>query len=167
MDSRGYGRRTDVSSTSRRVATTATVGGLLVTAIGLYGVASAGSVGGLGLPLVAVGVVASGAGLAVSGRRNTRSRYRPDPWRRPEWLVVASGLAALASISIANALNVAGLTVSFHPLALPDIPILPIVGILIAITPAFVVPKPPPTNTDQAPATNTAAPTRQRQSVPA
>jgi energy-coupling factor transport system permease protein len=166
MDSRGYGRRTDVSSASRRIATTATVGGLLVTAIGLYGVASAGSVGGLGLPLVAVGVVTAGAGLAVSGRRNTRSRYRPDPWRRPEWLVMASGLAALASISIANALNVAGLTVSFHPLALPNLPILPVVGILVAITPAFVVPK-PPTNTDEAPATDVANPKRQRESVPA
>ena len=36
-------------------------------------------------PLVA------GAGCALGGRRAGRTRYRPDPWALPEWLVVACG----------------------------------------------------------------------------
>ena len=143
MDARGYGRRTDVGTASRRLAGGATVGGLLIVAIGLYGVADAGSLGELGLPLVSVGAVVCGAGLAVGGRRNVRSRYRPDPWRGPEWLVMLSGLAALASFSIANALHQHGLVVSFSPLAVPAVPVLPLVGILIALTPVFVNPTPP------------------------
>ncbi len=153
MDSRGYGRRTDIGTASRRLASGATVGGLLLVAIGLYGVADAGSLGGLGLPLVAAGAVACGAGLAVGGRRNTRSRYRPDPWRAQEWLVMLSGFVALASFSIANALHLHGLVVSFSPLAVPSVPLLPVIGILVALTPVLVNPTPPtstPTTTSDA-----------------
>ena len=31
-------------------------------------------------------------GLVGAGRHVTRSRYRPDPWRLPEWLVLAAGV---------------------------------------------------------------------------
>ena len=34
----------------------------------------------------------------------TRSRYRPDPWRLPEWLVLLSGVAAAAlAVAVAAA----------------------------------------------------------------
>ena len=83
-----------------------------------------------------------GVGLAVSGRRSARSRYRPDPWRAPEWVVAASGLLAVVAMSAAHALDVPGLTVSFSPLAFPSIPLLPVVGILIALVPAVAAPNP-------------------------
>lgn len=148
MDARGYGRRIAVGGASRRLAGGATIVGLLLLAAGIYGVIDGGSLFGLGLPILTVGAVLCGLGLAVGGRRTARSRYRPDPWRQPEWVVAASGLAALAAIAIARALDVPGLTISFSPLAFPRIPLLPVVGILIALVPAIAAPNPmapPPT----------------------
>ena len=119
-----------------RLASGATVVGLLLMAVGIYGVIDGGSLLGLGLPVLAVAAVLCGVGLAVGGRRTARSRYRPDPWRAPEWIVAGSGLAALVAMAVAGALDVPGLTVSFSPLAFPSIPLLPVVGILIALVPA-------------------------------
>jgi energy-coupling factor transport system permease protein len=142
MDARGYGRRVPVGKASRRLASGATVCGLLLLAVGTYGVIDGGSLLGLGLPVLAVGAVLCGLGLAVGGRRTARSRYRPDPWRQPEWMVAGSGAVALATMAVARALDVPGLTVSFTPLAFPSIPLLPVVGILIALVPAVAAPNP-------------------------
>jgi energy-coupling factor transport system permease protein len=144
MDARGYGRRVDVGGSTRRLATGATVGGLLLAAVGLYGMLDAGSMFGLGLPLTAAGAALCAAGMAVGGRRTTRSRYRPDPWRLVEWMVAGSGLAALVALSVASALDTPGLTVSFSPLAVPALPVLPIVGTLVALLPVLVSPAPRP-----------------------
>jgi energy-coupling factor transport system permease protein len=144
MDARGYGRRIAVGKTSRRLASGATVGGLLLMAVGIYGVIDGGSLFGLGLPVLAVAAVLCGLGLAVGGRRTARSRYRPDPWGRAEWTVAASGAVALVSLSVAAALDVPGLTVSFTPLAFPSIPLLPVLGILVALVPAVAAPNPMP-----------------------
>ncbi len=142
MDARGYGRRIPVGKSSRRLASGTTVCGLLLLAVGTYGVIDGGSLFGLGLPVLAVAAVLCGVGLAVGGRRTARSRYRPDPWRQPEWMVAGSGLVALVALMLARALDVPGLTVSFSPLAFPSIPLLPVVGILIALLPAVVAPNP-------------------------
>ena len=142
MDARGYGRRIPVGKSSRRLASGTTVCGLLLLAVGTYGVIDGGSLFGLGLPVLAVAAVLCGVGLAVGGRRTARSRYRPDPWRQPEWMVAGSGLVALVALMLAHALDVPGLTVSFSPLAFPSIPLLPVVGILIALLPAVVAPNP-------------------------
>jgi energy-coupling factor transport system permease protein len=142
MDARGYGRRSSLGQGARWLASGATSAGLLLIAVGLYGVIDSGSLFGLGLPIMAVAGVLCGIGLAVGGRRSTRSRYRPDPWRQPEWVVAGSGLVALVALIIAHVLNVAGLTVSFTPLAFPSIPVLPILGILIAAIPALAAPRP-------------------------
>ena len=142
MDARGYGRRETTSSAVRRLATAVLVFGLLLAAIGVYGVIDAGSLFGLGLPIVTFAFALCAIAMAVSGRRSTRTRYRPDPWGLPEWCVVASGLTALTAMLVARAIDVSGTVVSFHPLAAPALPFLPVVGILIAATPAFVVPFP-------------------------
>ena len=152
MDSRGYGRRAPRASASRRLATGATVSGLLLAAVGLYGTLSQGSLFGLGLPITAVGVVMCAAGMAVGGRRTTRSRYRPDPWREPEWLVAGSGLIALTALAVAHAVGVNGLTVSFIPLAVPPLPLLPVLGLLVALLPAITSAAPPaPSRSEERP----------------
>ena len=142
MDARGYGRRIALGKASRGLASGATVGGLLLVAVGLYGVIDSGSLFGLGLPVLAVAAVLCGIGLALGGRRSARSRYRPDPWRGPEWVVAGSGLVALGTMAAARALDVPGLTVSFSPLVFPSIPLLPVVGILLALLPAVAAPNP-------------------------
>jgi energy-coupling factor transport system permease protein len=170
MDARGYGRRIAVGRASRRMASGATVGGLLLAAVGVYGVIDGGSVFGLGLPILTVGAVLCGVGLAVGGRRTARSRYRPDPWRQPEWIVAGSGLVALVTMSIARTLDLPGLTVSFSPLAFPRIPLLPVVGILLALLPAIAAPNPaaalpPPHNGQAADALPAAMPRGERDAV--
>jgi energy-coupling factor transport system permease protein len=144
MDARGYGRRSDTASSTRQWATGATVVGLLLAAVGVYGIIDAGSLFGLGLPLTATGVVLCAIGLAVGGRRTTRSRYRPDPWRQPEWLVVASGLVALVSMALASAAHVRGMVVGFTPLVVPPLPLLPVLGIAFGLLPVVVMPSPAP-----------------------
>jgi energy-coupling factor transport system permease protein len=146
MDARGYGRRETTRSIVRRVATTVTVIGLLLAAIGVYGVIDSSSLFGLGLPIITLAFAFCAVGMAVSGRRSTRTRYRPDPWGLPEWCVTASGLIALTAMLVAHALNLDGIVVSFYPLAVPALPLLPVAGILVASTPAFVVPAPRPSS---------------------
>ncbi len=150
MDARGYGRREETASIVRRVATAVLVLGLLLAAIGVYGVIDSGSLFGLGLPIITLAFVLCALGMAVSGRRSTRTRYRPDPWGLPEWCVVASGVIALTSILVARAVDASGLVVSFYPLTVPALPLLPVAGILVAAAPAFVVPSPRATATHRA-----------------
>ena len=142
MDARGYGRRVSLGLGSRWLAMGATTGGLLLVAVGLYGVIDSGSLFGLGLPIMAVAAILCGIGLALGGKRSARSRYRPDPWRRPEWVVAGSGLVALVAMTIGHVLNLPGLTVSFTPLAFPSISLLPVIGILVAAVPALAAPRP-------------------------
>jgi energy-coupling factor transport system permease protein len=142
MDARGYGRRNAEMSAARQLATAVTVLGFMLAAVGVYGVIDSGSLFGLGLPIVAVAVVLCAGGLAVSGRRSPRTRYRPDPWGLREWCVVTAGAAAVAAMALARALDVAGVSVSFLPLAVPALPLLPVAGTLVAAAPALVVPAP-------------------------
>ena len=140
MDARGYGRRVPVARGVRRTATGATAGGLLLLLGGLYGVLVAGSLPGGGIPFVAVGAVLVGAGLAAGGRRTNRTRYRPDPWRTPEWLVSGSGFVVVATMVAAGLLGVRGLQFATTPLGPPELPVLPAVGILFGLLPAWAAP---------------------------
>ncbi len=79
MDARGYGRRVPVGTASRRLAGSATVGGLLLMAVGIYGVIDGGSLLGLGLPVLAVAAALCGVGLAMGGRRTARAALPTRP----------------------------------------------------------------------------------------
>jgi energy-coupling factor transport system permease protein len=147
MDSRGYGRNAGVPVATRRLTAGLVISGLVGVCVGVYGLLDGGSpeVAGLpvlGLPLVVVGVAAAGAGFVVAGRRVRRSRYRPDPWALPEWLVSSSGVVAAAAMLVAGALGVAGLVGQYAPPAWPTLPLLPTVGILLALLPAWAAPYP-------------------------
>ncbi len=145
MDARGYGRRSALSSRSRRAATAATLVGLLAVAVGLYGVADVEAPGALGFPLLAVGAAVLALTLFAGGRRSPRTRYRPDPWRWPEWAVSASGLAALAGMVVAARLpgGAAALQPPTSPLGWPGVPAVAVLGIVIALLPALAAPRPP------------------------
>jgi energy-coupling factor transport system permease protein len=143
MDSRGYGRRAAVPVAIRRTTGALVLAGLLGCCAGSYGLLDAGSPPLLGLPLVVGGALLAGTGSWVAGRRVQRSRYRPDPWLLPEWLTVLSGVAAAAATIAASLLGNTDLNPSVDPPVWPALPLLPLVGVLIALLPAFVTPLPP------------------------
>jgi energy-coupling factor transport system permease protein len=153
MDTRGYGRTTEARPGSRRVTGILVFGGLLGITVGVYGLLDASTQPWLGLPVMLVGCLLAGVGLAVGGRRTTRTRYRPDPWALPEWLVVASGVVAAVGTFVADPwqLQLAG------PLEIPPVPSATVAALLVAITPAFTSPPVPIHVPDQAGRRETAA----------
>jgi energy-coupling factor transport system permease protein len=139
MDSRGYGRTTDDSRVSRRVTAALVFGGLLGVCVGIYGLLDGTASAWLGMPMLLVGMAVAAGGLHLGGRRTGRTRYRPDPWALPEWLVTASGVVAATAVFI---------DVHLHPedfflasvTELPPVPVLAVAGILVGVLPAFVAP---------------------------
>ncbi len=142
MDSRGYGRTTDVGRGSRRLTAALVFGGLLGICVGVYGLLDATAGTWLGVPTLLAGMTVAAVGLHLGGRRTGRTRYRPDPWALPEWLVTGSGAAVAAGVF---------LDVHRHPadyfLAsvtdVPPVPVTAVVAILLGLLPAFVSPPPP------------------------
>ncbi len=147
MDSRGYGRNAGVGAGARRLTSALVLAGLVGVCAGVFGLLEGGSpqVAGLpvlGVPLLLAGLVVAGAGFVVAGRRVRRSRYRPDPWALPEWLVAGCGVVAAGTLVVAAAAGVAGLVGQYAPPAWPTLPLLPTAGILVGILPAWVSPRP-------------------------
>jgi energy-coupling factor transport system permease protein len=140
MDARGYGRRQAQTARARQLAGGCTALGLLFIVAGVYGALDAGSLPVGGLPFIAAGAVLVGAGMVASGRRTNRTRYRPDPWAAPEWVVVGSGAVALTALVVATGLGVAGLQLDVYPLRPPPLPLLPTAGILVALIAAVAAP---------------------------
>lgn len=140
MDSRGYGRRGSTSPAKRRVAGAALLVGLASACVGTYGLVSADAPAALGLPMLVAGLVLAVAGTLLAGRRASRSRYRPDPWRWPEWLVLAAGVAVAGLFSAAAWLGVPGMDTPVDPPAWPTLPLLAVLGIALAVTPAWTSP---------------------------
>lgn len=142
MDSRGYGRREAADPRAERVTTALTFGGLVLAMLGLYGVFVTVGFSLLSWPLLAAGLLVSYAGLRRAGRQVRRTAYRPDPWRAPEWVTVGSGLAAVAAVLVARRVDPDGLILPLEPLGWPQLPVLALVGLLVAAAPAFLTPPP-------------------------
>jgi energy-coupling factor transport system permease protein len=142
MDARGFGRRIE-QDRRRRTSGALTLAGLVGACIGSYGLLDAQSPPLLGLPLLVLGAALAAGGLAVGGRTAVRSRYRPDPWTRSEWLVTACGLAPALTLVIFAATGGEGLAPSTSPLEWPTLPVVPTLGILLGILPAWLTPEPP------------------------
>jgi energy-coupling factor transport system permease protein len=140
MDARGYGRRAAVPDRTRYVTAGFTLGGLLGVACGAYGLLDAGSPGWAGLPLLLGGLAIALCGMALAGRSATRSRYRPDPWRGPEWVTVASGLVPAAVLVACSVNGMTALMGPSMPLTWPELPLLPTAAILVGLLPAVLTP---------------------------
>jgi energy-coupling factor transport system permease protein len=143
MDSRGYGRVGSATVMSRRVTAGLMLGGLCGLCLGVYGLLGSTEPGGLGVAGFAAGAALCVAGLALGGRRVARSRYRPDPWRWPEWAVTGCGLVAAVVLCGHFGAGQAALNPQLYPLQWPPLPVVPTVAILVAGLAAFVSPPPP------------------------
>ena len=138
MDSRGFGRRGSASAIRRRMVSSAVVAGLVAVAIAVYVLLDATSPTSIGLPLLVLGTaIACGAGL-FGGRQPVRTKYRPDSWHGSEWIVVTSGVAALAGMLVAGRLYPGSLHTTTYPLVVPQVPWPAMVGLLVALVPAWV-----------------------------
>lgn len=142
MDSRGYGRTGDVPARLRRTTAALVLGGLLGLCLGLYGLLDATAPRPLGIGALAVGLVLCAGGLTLGGRRVRRTTYRPDPWRSPEWLVAGAGVVSALVMVSAGAYDPLQLHPSLYPLRWPDLPLVPLLGVLVGVLPAFVAPRP-------------------------
>jgi len=143
MESRGYGRSVHRDPRSRRRATALTLIGLGGVVAGVYGLLDGGSAPLLGLPLLLAGSAAAAASLALGARREPRSRYRPDPWAAPEWVVSSSGAAAGALVLVAAQRGVPGIILQTSPALWPTLALLPAFGVLLGLVPAWLAPMPP------------------------
>ena len=143
MDSRGYGRRGSVPLRQRRTASALLLGGLVAACVGTYALVSADSPAVLGLPMLGLGVAVAVAGVALAGRTSIRTRYRPDPWAGPEWLVAGAGVVVAGAFAAAAWSGVSGMTASVDPPAWPSVPLVAVVALLVAVTPALTAPPVP------------------------
>lgn len=138
MDSRGYGRAGDVGPRLRVARAVLVLGGFAGTLIGLYGLFDTAAPAWLGWPMLGVGALVALGGLRAAGRRSTRSSYRPDPWRSPEWMTAAAGCLVAASVMVLA--DPAALTMPLVPLLWPPIALAPTVAVLVAAGPALWAP---------------------------
>ncbi len=143
MDSRGYGRTGPVPASTRRMSGALLLVGLVGVCLGVYGLLDAGSPGALGLPVLVLGLAAGVTGMLLAGRRSIRTRYRPDPWALPEWLVALSGVVAAAVFVAASVLYPGSLAADTAPPTWPTLPVLPALAVLLAALPGAVAPPPP------------------------
>ncbi len=140
MDSRGYGRTGRASPRSRRLTAALMLAGMAGLCVGAYGLLDATLPAAVGVTGFAAGTALCVAGLVLGGSRVSRSRYRPDPWRWPEWAVLACGVACAAVLCLHLGYSLAAL----NPAALrwPPLPLLPAAAILAAAAAGFLAPPP-------------------------
>ncbi len=142
MDSRGYGRTGPQAGGSRRLTGAVMVAGMCGLCFGSYGLLDASATRALGLSALVGGVALCVTGLALGGRRVTRSRYRPDPWSAPEWAVAVCGLVPLVVFVTGAGFGTTALNPSTDPLSWPSLPVVPALAVLVAGLAAVVAPPP-------------------------
>lgn len=138
MDSRGYGRmpqRPRLETLTRRMLLLAGVVGVMLGAYALLGVGISTEIG---VAVLTAGTVLAVAGLVLGSRRVARTQYRPIRWGRRELFIVASGIAAPTAVIGCELLSIGALTPPTSPLAVPGVPAVALVGILIAAAPSLL-----------------------------
>lgn len=139
MDSRGYGRTAQVPRRQRRITGGSVLLGLLGIALGVYALLTDAMAFPVAAGALAIGLLLAVGAMAVGRQRVTRTRYRPDPWALPEWLVTLSGASAAAVMIVASARGVPGLVLP-GPLVVPPVPVVPVIGLLLGLAPALAAP---------------------------
>ncbi len=142
MDSRGYGRRTNVPTLRRHLTSTLLIVAMIALCAGSYAALDPSTMPAtVGGTMFAAGVVAAAIGLKLAGAWTSRTRYRPDPWRVAETLTAICGVVpAVALVALSGASDL--LYPSTDPLMWPSLSLPALVAILVAVLPAFITPSP-------------------------
>jgi energy-coupling factor transport system permease protein len=143
MDSRGYGRTGATTRRARVVSSGLLLLGVVGVCLGVYGLLDGGTPGQVALPVLALGLLAGFVGMVLAGRRSIRTRYRPDPWALPEWLVSVSGLVPAAVVVVVAVTDPSVLVGPVAPIAWPALPVLPTLAIALGALAGVVAPRPP------------------------
>lgn len=139
MESRGFGRTR--RERPNHLATTALLAGGMLVTFGLYAMLGIARAERLSQGCLLAGGLLVAGGLVLGGRQLGVTRYRPDAWRLPEWLVVACGLGC-AALGLVLAEREPFLLTSLE-LAWPQLHPLMVACAALAIAPAFLTPVPP------------------------
>lgn len=141
MESRGYGRTRTGRGLDWRLGLLLVTAMLLVTfaAFLLLGLPSAST---WAVPLLLVGLAGTAFGLHRAGDDLAVSRYRPDPWAGPEFVVAGSGLV-VAGVVVWLVGNDQAMAFGAFPLTWPQFswPMLLAAG--VAALPGVATPRPP------------------------
>jgi energy-coupling factor transport system permease protein len=138
MDSRGYGRTGHATLRGRRLTSVLMLTGMAGLCFGAYGLLDATLPATFGNAGFAAGSGLCLAGLALGGRRVSRSRYRPDRWRWPECVVALCGVICAAGLCLHLGYNPAVLNPAM--LGWPPLPPVPAALILVAAIAGFAAP---------------------------
>lgn len=140
MDLRGYGRAPGLTPAERRRTGALMVLGLLGCVVGTYAVLDRTAPRVLAAPLLAASVAVALLGLVSAGRRVRRSRYRPDPWRWPETVVVLAGAACAVVLRAVSTDDPAAAYPALD--AVPPVAPLVLLAVALAALPARAAPPP-------------------------
>jgi energy-coupling factor transport system permease protein len=143
MDSRGFGRLRPLSRAQRRITAVVTLTGLLAASVGGYALLDASTSPRVAAALLAGGLALLLLGLVRSNRRAVRTVYRPDPWRWSESMTVASGVVALVTATVTVWASPEVMLPATSPLVWPALPLLALVGVVVAAAPAWIAPPVP------------------------
>lgn len=142
MECRGYGR--NGSSRRRQLwASGLAMLGLGGVVVGVYGLLDGFTPVAVGLPMLVLGVAVAAATLWVGAGRDPRTRYRRDPFAAPERLTLACGVALAAAFAGWSAADPLGMRPLTTPLSLPDLPLAPVLALVVGAIPAALTPQPP------------------------
>lgn len=141
MESRGYGGHHGVARP--RWVAVLTLGGLLLTAWGLFGLLNPGqATWWTGSGVLVAGVLASVIGLVGGGKSVRVSTYRPDRWGPIDALIVGCAVVTAVAMMWTRASDPASLTQPLQPLGWPAVGLPVLLGILVAALPAAIPPAP-------------------------
>jgi energy-coupling factor transport system permease protein len=138
MDARGHGRVAGIPERTRRASGAVLLAGLCGVCVGTYALLDGTVSRWLGLPAMALGVALSAWGVVIGNRRIPTTVYRPDPWRQPEWLVAACGVAVALGLVVFARISDGDLNPSASLLAWPVLPVVAFVIVLVGALPVVV-----------------------------
>ena len=143
MDSRGYGRAGHRSKAERNLSAAILLAGLLFATIGAYGLLGTGAATWWGPTFIAFGVGFIILNMILAGRRSVRTRYRPNVWHASDVSTALIGAIVAGLFVAVSNISPSVMTPTVSPPTWPSLSLLSVVGLLIAMIPAFITPTPP------------------------
>lgn len=117
--------------------------GLGGVVVGVYGLLDGFTPVAVGLPVLVLGILVAAATLWFGAGRDPRTRYRRDPFARPEWVTIACGVTVAVAFGGWGALDPTGMRPPTMPSTVPDLPLVPVLALVVVALPGALTPEPP------------------------